>query len=48
MRELILKAIEKNSRIDIHEVGTMDAVADVVCVCLLLEDLKPDVIMARR
>ena len=30
------------SEIHFHEVGTMDAVADVVAVCLLMEKLSPD------
>lgn len=29
-----------------HEVGTMDAVADIVGVCMLIEEIKPDVIKA--
>lgn len=29
-----------------HEVGTMDAVADVVGVCMLIDEIKPDVIKA--
>ncbi len=29
-----------------HEVGTMDAVADVVGVCLLIEELSPERIIA--
>ncbi len=32
--------------IHFHEVGTMDAVADVVGVCMLIHDLNPDKIMA--
>lgn len=34
------------SDIHFHEVGTMDAVADVVGVCLLIDMLKPDKIIA--
>ena len=34
------------SEIHFHEVGTMDAVADVVAVCLLIEELAPDEIVA--
>ena len=30
------------SEIHFHEVGTMDAVADVTAVCLLMNELKPD------
>ena len=30
------------TEIHFHEVGTMDAVADVTAVCLLMEELKPD------
>ena len=33
------------SEIHFHEVGTMDAVADVVSVCLLIEELAPDEIV---
>ena len=29
-----------------HEVGTMDAVADVVGVCMLIEELAPDIIVS--
>ena len=32
--------------IHFHEVGTMDAVADVAAVCLILHELKPDEIVA--
>ena len=32
--------------IHFHEVGTMDAVADVVAVCLLMEQLAPDQVVA--
>ena len=32
--------------IHFHEVGTMDAVADVTAVCLLMHELKPDAIVA--
>ena len=34
------------SEIHFHEVGTMDAVADVVAVCLLMERLSPDKIIS--
>ena len=34
------------SQIHFHEVGTMDAVADVVAVCYLINNLKPDQIVA--
>ena len=34
------------SEIHFHEVGTMDAVTDVVAVCLLMEQLAPDQIIA--
>lgn len=36
------------SEIHFHEVGTMDAVADIVGVCMLLDELKPDRITASR
>ena len=29
-----------------HEVGTMDAVADIVGVCMLIDEIKPDIINA--
>lgn len=29
-----------------HEVGTLDAVADVICVCLAISKLNPDLVMA--
>ena len=32
--------------IHFHEVGTMDAVADVTAVCLLLRELAPDRVLA--
>lgn len=32
--------------IHFHEVGNMDAIADIVCVCLLMEKLAPDQIIA--
>lgn len=34
------------SEVHFHEVGSMDAVADVVCVSLLMEKLHPDVVLA--
>lgn len=34
------------SEIHFHEVGTMDAVADVTAVCLLMEELSPDQVLA--
>ena len=33
------------SQIHFHEVGTLDAVADVVAVCLLMEQLHPDQVL---
>ena len=33
-------------QIHFHEVGTMDAIADVVSVCLLIDELHPDQIAA--
>jgi uncharacterized protein (TIGR00299 family) protein len=35
-------------KIHFHEVGDMDAVADIVGVCMLIEDLAPDIIYASR
>ena len=32
--------------IHFHEVGTMDAVADITAVCLLINELAPDEIIA--
>ena len=34
------------TEIHFHEVGTMDAIADVTAVCLLMEELAPDEIIA--
>lgn len=34
------------SEIHFHEVGTMDAVADIVGVCMLIDKIKPDKIIA--
>ncbi|MCH5193855.1 MAG: nickel pincer cofactor biosynthesis protein LarC [Oscillospiraceae bacterium] len=34
------------TEIHFHEVGTMDAVADVTAVCLLMEELAPDEVIA--
>ena len=34
------------SQIHFHEVGTMDAVADVVAVCMLMERIAPDEVVA--
>lgn len=36
------------NEIHFHEVGAMDAVADIVGVCMLLDELKPDKITASR
>lgn len=34
------------SEIHFHEVGTMDAIADITAVCLLMHELKPDRVVA--
>lgn len=34
------------SQIHFHEVGTMDAVADITAVCLLMHELTPDTVIA--
>ena len=34
------------SEIHFHEVGTMDAIADVTAVCMLIDEIKPDKIIA--
>ena len=33
-------------QIHFHEIGQMDAVADITGVCMLMEELKPDVVLA--
>lgn len=37
---------EPVEHIHFHEVGTMDAVADVTAVCLLMHELRPDAVVA--
>ena len=32
--------------IHFHELGTMDAVADIICVCMLMEELSPNAVYA--
>ena len=32
--------------IHFHEVGTMDAIADIICVCMLMEQLAPEKVIA--
>ncbi|MBP3359371.1 MAG: nickel pincer cofactor biosynthesis protein LarC [Clostridia bacterium] len=34
------------NQIHFHEVGTLDAIADIVCVCMLLHELSPEKIIA--
>lgn len=36
------------TEVHFHEVGALDAIADVTAACLLLEELKPDKIVASR
>lgn len=36
----------KVSEIHFHEIGSMDAVADITAVCMLMEKLKPDKVIA--